>query len=135
MSGITIEHNVTPVKLDAMGVDGSPICEKEAPTFDWHYDSLPGVKALKEAEVSMLFDSSQCKHFGAVLEKWPPVTFDWHYDREEICYILEGKAVITPKPGEEITIERGDLVRFPAGLDCTWQILEAIEKHYIYGQS
>jgi len=93
MSGITIEHNVTPVKLDAMGVDGWPIWEKEASTFDWHYD------------------------------------------REEICYILEGKAVITPKTGETITIERGDLVRFPAGLDCTWQIQEAIEKHYIYGQT
>jgi uncharacterized cupin superfamily protein len=91
MSGITIEHNVTPVKLDAMGVDGWPVWEKEVSTFDWHYD------------------------------------------REEICYILEGKAVITPETGEAITIERGDLVRFPAGLDCTWQILEAIEKQYIFG--
>ena len=91
MSGITIEHNVSPAKLDAMGVDGWPIWEKEVSTFDWHYD------------------------------------------REEICYVLEGEAVVTPKSGEAVTIQRGDLVRFPASLDCTWQIVEAIEKHYIFG--
>jgi uncharacterized cupin superfamily protein len=90
MSEITIEHNVSPAKLDAMHVDSWPIWEKEVSTFDWHYD------------------------------------------QEETCYIIEGEAVIIPKTGASITIVRGDLVRFPAGLDCTWQIVEAIEKHYVF---
>ena len=90
MSGITIEHNVSPVKLDAMSIDSWPVWKKEVSTFDWHYD------------------------------------------QEETCYILEGEAVVTPKSGEPVTIQRGDLIRFPAGLDCTWQIIEAIEKHYIF---
>ena len=90
MSEITIEHAVSPVKLDTMGVDGWPIWTKEKSTFDWHYD------------------------------------------QEEVCYILEGEAIVTPDDGEAVTIRRGDLVRFPAGLSCTWQITEAIEKHYIF---
>ena len=90
MSEITVEHNVSPAKLDAMNVDAWPIWEKAVSTFDWHYD------------------------------------------QGETCYILEGEAVVTTKAGEAVTIQRGDLVRFPAGLDCTWEIVEAIEKHYIF---
>jgi hypothetical protein len=91
MSEITIEHNVSPAKLDTLAVDRWPIWEKEESTFDWSYD------------------------------------------QEEMCYILEGEATITPHGGgEAVTIQRGDLVSFPAGLSCTWQITEAIEKHYIF---
>jgi len=58
-------------------------------------------------------------------------TFPWTYDKQETCYILEGEAVITPDDDSEpITIEEGDLVIFPAGLSCTWEIIEDIEKHY-----
>jgi len=58
-------------------------------------------------------------------------TFPWTYDKQETCYILEGEAVITPDDGSEpVTIEEGDLVIFPAGLSCTWEIIEDIEKHY-----
>ena len=90
MSDITIEHHVSPVKLDAMGVDSWPIWEKAVSSFPWHYD------------------------------------------QEEICYLLEGKAIVTPEGGESVTIQRGDLVRFPAGLSCTWEIVEAVEKHYLF---
>ena len=58
------------------------------------------LKALKEAEVSMLFDSSQCKRFGSVLEKWPPVTFTWHYECDEIFYIISGGPLKVTCEGE-----------------------------------
>lgn len=91
MSDITIEHNVSPAKLDAMSVDSWPTWSKEESTFDWTYDT------------------------------------------EEVCYILEGEATITPNGGgEAVMIQRGDLVRFPAGLSCVWHITEAIEKHYLF---
>lgn len=35
---ITVEHNPSPMKLDAMNVDSWPIWAKEISTFDWHYD-------------------------------------------------------------------------------------------------
>lgn len=58
--------------------------------------------------------------------------FDWHYDREEVCYILDGEAIITTSEGETVTITRGDLVHFPAGMACEWEVTEAMEKHYIF---
>ncbi|TAD73232.1 MAG: DUF861 domain-containing protein [Oscillatoriales cyanobacterium] len=66
---------------------------------------------------------------------WPIWTkevseFPWTYDSAETCYILEGEVTVTPKGGEPVTIRKGDLVTFPAGLSCTWNITQAIRKHY-----
>ncbi len=56
--------------------------------------------------------------------------FPWTYDTDEICYILEGEVTVTPDGGEQVTIRAGDLVRFPAGMSCTWDITKPIRKHY-----
>ena len=56
--------------------------------------------------------------------------FPWVYDTQETCYLLRGRVIVTPEGGEPVTIERHDLVTFPAGLRCVWQILEPVEKHY-----
>jgi uncharacterized cupin superfamily protein len=65
---------------------------------------------------------------------WPiwtkePSTFDWHYDKAERCYVLEGEVTVTGPDGQ-VSFGSGDLVTFPAGLDCTWQITKAVRKHY-----
>ncbi|HID00289.1 MAG TPA: DUF861 domain-containing protein [Piscirickettsiaceae bacterium] len=57
-------------------------------------------------------------------------TFPWTYDSNETCYILEGRVMVTPDGGEAVEIKAGDLVTFPAGMHCTWEILEPIRKHY-----
>ena len=59
--------------------------------------------------------------------------FPWHYDEKETCYILEGKVTVTPKGGEPISFSKGDLVTFPKGMDCTWDIKEIVRKHYNFG--
>ena len=59
--------------------------------------------------------------------------FPWTYDREETCYIVRGKVIVTPDGGEPQEFRRGDLITFPAGMSCTWKILEPIEKHYAFG--
>lgn len=71
------------------------------------------------------------------VEKWPiwekePSKFDWYYDEKETCYILEGKVKVTT---DEETMEfgKGDLVIFPAGLSCAWEIFEKVKKHYKFG--
>jgi len=56
--------------------------------------------------------------------------FPWEYDTAEVCYILEGRVVVTPDGGEPVEIEVGDLVTFPRGMTCTWNITQAIRKHY-----
>ena len=60
-------------------------------------------------------------------------TFPWHYDERETCLILEGKVTVTPKDGEAVTFGKGDLVVFPQGMDCTWNVQESVRKHYKFG--
>lgn len=60
-------------------------------------------------------------------------TFPWSYDQQETCYILRGRVIVTPQGGEPQEFKRGDLISFPAGMSCTWEILENIEKHYDFG--
>jgi len=56
--------------------------------------------------------------------------FDWHYDETEICYLLEGKVVVKTNDGQEAKLGAGDLVTFPKGLSCVWDIKEPVKKHY-----
>ncbi len=56
--------------------------------------------------------------------------FPWTYAKKETCYILRGRFIVIPDDGEPQEFRRGDLITFPAGLNCTWQILEDVEKHY-----
>jgi uncharacterized cupin superfamily protein len=57
-------------------------------------------------------------------------SFPWTYDMKEVCYILEGEVTVTPNGGEPIHIKAGDLVTFPNGMSCHWDISEDIRKHY-----
>ena len=60
-------------------------------------------------------------------------TFDWSYDEPETCYFLEGDVVVTPDAGDPVTIGRGDLVTFPSGMSCTWNVRKPVRKHYRFG--
>ncbi|MEB3293472.1 MAG: cupin domain-containing protein [Synechococcales bacterium] len=59
--------------------------------------------------------------------------FPWNYDDAETCYFLEGDVVVTPEGGDPVQMGKGDLVTFPAGMSCTWQIRSAVKKHYQFG--
>lgn len=72
------------------------------------------------------------------VQRWPiwtkeVSTFPWTYDDQETCYILAGRVTVTPDGGEPVTIGAGDLVTFPAGMSCTWEVTEPIRKHYHFG--
>jgi uncharacterized cupin superfamily protein len=56
--------------------------------------------------------------------------FPWSYDTQEICYLLEGEVAVTPEGGETVHFGAGDLVTFPAGMNCRWDIRKAVRKHY-----
>lgn len=57
--------------------------------------------------------------------------FDWHYDMTETCYLLEGRVTVTCDDGE-VSFGPGDLVVFPRGLDCIWDVSEPVRKHYSF---
>ena len=60
-------------------------------------------------------------------------TFPWSYDSSETCYFLEGDVTVTPDGGEPVRVGKGDLVTFPSGMSCTWEIRGAVKKHYTFG--
>ncbi|NOU24000.1 MAG: cupin domain-containing protein [Methylotenera sp.] len=71
--------------------------------------------------------------------RWPTWSkevsqFPWRFNTQEIAYILEGEVTITPNDGSAaVSFQAGDLVTFPAGLSCTWNIKKALRKHYQLG--
>lgn len=63
----------------------------------------------------------------------PPSKFPWTYDAKETCYLLEGKVKVTPSGANEaVEIAAGDLVVFPKGMSCTWDVSVAVDKHYLF---
>ena len=59
--------------------------------------------------------------------------FPWTYDEKEVCYVVEGRVTVEPEDGEPVTFGAGDLVTFPAGMNCTWDIHEGVRKHFRLG--
>ncbi|MDX1823084.1 MAG: cupin domain-containing protein [Thiohalomonadales bacterium] len=57
-------------------------------------------------------------------------SFPWQYDQIETCYFLDGNVVVTPEGGEPVEMGSGDLVIFPKGMKCKWEIREDVKKHY-----
>ena len=83
----------------------------------------------------MMIERPDAKRLAQLgVTRWPiwtkaPSTFAWSYDEPETCYFLEGDVTVQT-PGGDIPIRPGDLVMFPKGLRCTWQVHRAVRKHY-----
>ena len=61
-----------------------------------------------------------------------PSIFDWEYDEKETCFIMQGKARVT-SGNQEVEFGKGDIVVFPKGLKCKWQVIDKISKVYKFG--
>lgn len=75
---------------------------------------------------------------GLGVSSWPTWSkevskFPWTYSEQEIAYILEGEVIVTPKGGDPVSFGKGDLVTFPAGMACTWEVKQPLRKHYQFG--
>nr|GEZ10863.1 RmlC-like jelly roll fold protein [Tanacetum cinerariifolium] len=65
--------------------------------------------------------------------KWgcPPSKFPWTYSSKETCFLLKGKVKVYPEGSDEaVEFGAGDLVEFPSGMSCTWDVSETVDKHY-----
>lgn len=58
--------------------------------------------------------------------------FPWSYSETETAYMLKGLVTVIPDDTTlpAVTLKRGDLAVFPAGMSCTWDVKDAISKHY-----
>jgi len=60
--------------------------------------------------------------------------FDWYYDDTETCYILDGEVEVTDsETGQKLDFKKGDLVQFPKGLKCVWNVKKSVRKYYMFG--
>ena len=58
--------------------------------------------------------------------------FDWSYAEKETCYLLDGRVTVEAG-GQTVSFGKGDLVVFPEGLSCVWNVQEPVRKHYRFG--
>ena len=58
--------------------------------------------------------------------------FEWKYDERETCLIIEGEVVVRYGANESVSFVAGDLVVFPKGLSCVWQVKKAVRKYYVF---
>ncbi|CAF2069298.1 hypothetical protein Bca4012_087174 [Brassica carinata] len=87
-------------------------------------------------------------------KSWPkwgcsPGKYHLKYEAEEICYIVKGKVKVYPKSSSStaassssssldaqvdwsVEFGAGDIVTFPKGLSCTWDVSLSVDKHYIF---
>ena len=57
--------------------------------------------------------------------------FDWHYENEETCLVVEGE-VSVGYGSKSMSFAAGDLVVFPKGLSCVWNVKKPVRKHYMF---
>lgn len=74
----------------------------------------------------------------AEMRQWPTWSkevsvFDWEYDQPEICYLLAGEVTVTIGDDQAVNFAAGDMVTFPAGLKCRWEVRQPVRKHYRMG--
>ncbi|KAF0892969.1 hypothetical protein E2562_021275 [Oryza meyeriana var. granulata] len=70
--------------------------------------------------------------------KWgcPPGKFPLKFDARLTCFLLKGRVKASVKgSGKCVEFGAGDLVVFPKGLSCTWDVAVGIDKHYNFDSS
>ena len=60
-------------------------------------------------------------------------SFDWKYEDKETCLLLEGEVTVMQEGGLPVNFCTGDIVTFPAGINCNWKVHKFVRKHYRFG--
>ena len=99
------------------------------------YLSAFGTAIVSQPKIIVEHNPSPMKLEVMGVERWglwrkEASPFPWKYDHQETCYILRGKFTVTPDGEQPQAFGRGDLITFPKGMSCTWDILEDVEKYY-----
>ncbi|MCL2852681.1 MAG: cupin domain-containing protein [Defluviitaleaceae bacterium] len=57
--------------------------------------------------------------------------FNWYYDNSETCLLVAGKVTVTHSGGS-VSFGEGDMITFPRGLSCVWNVTKPVKKHYYF---
>ena len=98
-----------------------------------HIKITHSIELLMSIIVTSPCPESKVEELG--IKNWPIWTceassFDWTYDDKETCLLLEGEVTVTPEGGQPVKFGAGDLVIFPSGMNCRWDVHQAVRKHY-----
>lgn len=90
------------------------------------------------SEIEVISNPTQEQLNTLGVYSWPIWTkeasvFPWTYDDKETCLFIEGEVIVTPKGGTPVEMGKGDLVTFPKGMSCSWEIRQDVKKHYNFG--
>jgi uncharacterized cupin superfamily protein len=77
------------------------------------------------------------KEESAKCKSWPiwqcePSAFDWIYTEKETCLLIDGDVTVSDGK-DSVSFGSGDLVIFPEGLECNWNVKKAVKKYYNFG--
>ncbi|KAB2632395.1 hypothetical protein D8674_028642 [Pyrus ussuriensis x Pyrus communis] len=135
-----LSFNFTQPKLKTITSSGS---EEETPMAANEF----GVKVEKNPTQSKLIELGRyivlslklstigllCPLIVNSFNRWScgPNKFPWSFSATETTYLLEGKVNVEVYGKEgSFTIGAGDFVVFPKGMKVTWDVIEAVNKHY-----
>ena len=62
-----------------------------------------------------------------------PLSLRTEFTEKKEYLLLEGEVTVTPVGGDPVKFGTGDLVLFPAGMDCRWDVHKAVRKYYRFG--
>lgn len=82
-----------------------------------------------QAKYRVVSQSKDSTSFSGIWE-CTPGRFEVNYSWDEMTYVLEGLVSIEEEDGTIRQFKAGDVVHFPVGLKCTWEVHETIKKVY-----
>ncbi|CAN8072960.1 unnamed protein product [Agarophyton chilense] len=91
-----------------------------------------GMRLIKNADEKTI-DKLGCRSW----DTWgcEPSTFPWTYSDDEVCLVMNGDFTVIPDDGsEKMDVKAGDIAYFPKNMSCTWEVREAVHKHFTFGQ-
>lgn len=110
----------------ALGCRAWPIWTCEASKFPWK--CMPSSCSLSAAYTTLVRTAPLTLTLEFVARSF---VLD---DDDEVCFLLKGAVVVTDKAtGKTMEVKAGDIAMFPKDMECTWDVSEAIEKHYDFG--
>ncbi|NIB39430.1 DUF861 domain-containing protein [Pseudomaricurvus alkylphenolicus] len=74
---------------------------------------------------------SKDQTFGAGIWQGEPGTHRVNYTEEEVCFLLQGRVVVTDNEGNTKELNQGDMFAIPAGFQGTWTTIESAKKLYV----
>lgn len=101
-----------------------------APFEPWQPDPDRVVVAGATGGTQNLYESADGRVFAGV---WRASPGAWRvkYDEMEYCHITQGRARLTGSDGTVLDVSQGDGFVIPNGFEGVWEVLDAMEKHYV----